>query len=272
MKKIRIIPVLLLKNGLLVQSRNFKYHENIGNPSFAVQRFSEWMTDEIVYLDISRDKKYNYYRDDINYRKQKNFKQIIKDVSKVTFMPLTLGGKVRTLKHIEDYLKMGADKVSINTAVLNNINFLNEAAKEFGSQSIVISMDVKKIKNKYKVMKSFGSEETVYEAHKWSKIVSENGAGEILLNSIDRDGTKKGYDIKLINNVYDSSTVPLIPIGGAGKLNHFSNLLSKTKVDTVSAVNYFHHKKKSDYLLKKYFFEKDFNVRKPEFKLWKPNK
>ena len=272
MKKIRIIPVLLLKNGLLVQSRNFKYHENIGNPSFAVQRFSEWMTDEIVYLDISRDKKYNYYRDDINYRKQKNFKQIIKDVSKVTFMPLTLGGKVRTLKHIEDYLKMGADKVSINTAVLNNINFLNEAAKEFGSQSIVISMDVKKIKNKYKVMKSFGSEETVYEAHKWSKIVSENGAGEILLNSIDRDGTKKGYDIKLINNVYDSSTVPLIPIGGAGKLNHFSNLLSKTKVDTVSAANYFHHKDQSDYLLKKYLFEKDFNVRKPEFKLWKPNK
>ena len=148
LKKIRIIPVLLLKNGLLVQSRNFQYHENLGNPTFAVQRFSEWMTDEIVYLDITRDENYNYHREDINYSRQKNFKQIIKDVAKVTFMPLTLGGKVRTLKHIENYLKIGADKVALNTAVLNNINFLNQAAKEFGSQSIVVSIDVKKIKNK----------------------------------------------------------------------------------------------------------------------------
>ena len=210
MKKIRIIPVLLLKNGLLVQSRNFKYHENIGNPSFAVQRFSEWMTDEIVYLDISRDSDYDYSRDDINYKKQKNFKQIIKDVAKVTFMPLTLGGKVRTLKHIENYLKIGADKVAINTAVLENINFLYDAAKEFGSQSIVVSIDVKIIQKKYIVMKKCGSIKTNYEASDWSKKVSENGAGEILLNSIDKDGTKKGYDINLINQILKSSSVPLI--------------------------------------------------------------
>ena len=149
MKKIRIIPVLLLKNGLLVQSRNFKYHENIGNPSFAVQRFSEWMTDEIVFLDISRISDYNYSRNDINYRKQKNFKQIIKDVAKVTFMPLTLGGKVRTLKHIENYLKIGADKVSLNTSAIKDPNLIDKAAKKFGSSTITIAIETSKNKENH---------------------------------------------------------------------------------------------------------------------------
>ena len=128
MKKIRLIPILLLRNGFLVQSRTFNTYENLGNPTFAVQRFSEWMCDEIVYLDISKNKKYDLKREDTNYNNRKSFLQIIKDVSKVSFMPLTVGGNIQSLKDIEKYLKLGADKVSINTIAINDYKFIEKAA------------------------------------------------------------------------------------------------------------------------------------------------
>ncbi len=269
MKKIRIIPVLLLKNGWLVQSRNFNTFENIGNPTYAVQRFSEWMCDEIVYLDISTNNTYDLRRNDINYNNRKSFLEIIKDVSKVSFMPLTVGGKINSLKKIEKYLKLGADKISINTMAITDRKFVNKAAKEFGSQSIVVSVDVKKYKSKYMVMKNKPNQScTEFEVKEWVKIMQEEGAGEILLNSYDKDGLKKGYDINLIDLVNKSINIPLIPIGGAGKLDHFSALLNKTKVDTIAAANFFHHYDQSYYLLKKYLFEKKYNVRKHEFNTW----
>ena len=269
MKKIRIIPVLLLKNGWLVQSRTFNTFENIGNPTYAVQRFSEWMCDEIVYLDISTDNNYDLKRSDTNYKNRKTFLDIIKDVSKVSFMPLTVGGKINSLKKIEKYLKLGADKISINTQAILDKNFVNSAAKEFGSQSIVVSVDVKKYKSNYMVMQNKPKKNiTKYEVTEWVKIMEEEGAGEILLNSYDKDGLKKGYDIKLIDLVNKKLNIPLIPIGVAGKLNHFSNLLNKTKIDTIAAANFFHHYDQSYYLLKKYLFEKKYNVRKHEFNIW----
>lgn len=270
MKKIRIIPVLLLKNGWLVQSRLFSVHENIGNPTYAVQRFSEWMCDEIIYLDISKDDNYDLRRDDINYKNRKSFLEIIKDVAKVSFMPLTVGGKINSLKKIEKYLKLGADKVSINSEIFKNKKFIYQAAKEFGSQSIIASVDVKKIKSKYIVMKNNPtSEVTNIQVKEWVKILESEGAGEILLNSYDRDGVKRGYDNNLIDIVNNQIRIPLIPIGGAGKLSDFSNLINKTKVDTIAAANFFHHYDQSYYLLKKYLYEKKFNVRKHEFNTWK---
>ena len=141
MKKKRLIPILLLKNGFLVQSRQFNRHQNLGNPTTAVQRLSEWASDELIYLDISRDEKYDMGRDDQGYKNNQSFFDIIKDVSYKTFMPITIGGKISNLKDIEKRLELGADKVAINTAAYKEKGFINEAAKEFGSQCIVVSID-----------------------------------------------------------------------------------------------------------------------------------
>ena len=143
MKKKRLIPVLLLQNGYLVQSKGFNSFQNLGNPVHAVKRLSQWGSDELIYLDISRNNNYDIKRDDLKYKNNPNFLSIIKEISKVTFMPITIGGKIKTLKDVEKRLKVGADKVAINSAVLKNPNLINEIAKEFGSQSLVVSIDVK---------------------------------------------------------------------------------------------------------------------------------
>ncbi len=151
MLKKRLIPIVLLKNGWVVQSKLFKEYQNLGNPLQTVKRLSEWCSDELIYLDISKDNNYDIKRNDQNYPNRKNFIEIISDVSKVSFMPLTVGGKIKNLNDIELRLKEGADKVSINTYAFRDKKFIKYAAKEFGSQCIVISIDVKKINNNYKV-------------------------------------------------------------------------------------------------------------------------
>ena len=263
MKKKRLIPVLLLKNGWLVQSKEFKRFQNLGNPTAAAKRLSEWASDELIYLDISKDEVYDMRRNDQAYPNRTSFIEIIEDVSKVSFIPMTVGGRIRNLKDIEKRLGAGADKISINTKALEDKEFIARAAKEFGSQCVVVSIDVKIINGQYVVMSSRGSIITQYSPVQWAQIVESMGAGEILLNSIDRDGLQNGYDIELLSKVSSSVRIPVIACGGAGEWSHFAEALDKTGVDAVAAANIFHYMDQSVYLAKKYLYESGHNVRPP---------
>ena len=264
MKKNRLIPVLLLRNGWLVQSKQFRRYQNLGNPITAVKRLSEWASDELIYLDISSDDSYDMRRDDLGHPNRHSIFEIIEDVSKVAHMPITVGGRIRTLQDIEKRLSVGADKVAINTIAIEDPQFVEIAAKEFGSQCIVISIDVKRQEEVMFVMSRGGKQLTAYAPEDWAKTVEQLGAGEILLNSIDRDGMKNGYDIELLDRVTQAIKIPVIACGGVGEWAHFSEALEKTGVDAVAAANIFHYIDQSVFLAKKYLSEHGLNVRKPD--------
>lgn len=267
MKKNRLIPILLLKNGWLVQSKGFKRYQNLGNPITSVKRFSEWASDELIYLDISKDDSYDMRRDDIRHPNRHNFMEIIEDVSKMAFMPITVGGKIRSLDDIEKRLYAGADKIAINTKAFQDVQFISIAAKEFGSQCIVVSIDVKIVENNYFVMSEGGCKLNNYHPEEWSSIVEGQGAGEILLNSIDRDGMGNGYDIELLDRVSSKVKIPVIACGGASEWQHFKEAFDKTKIDAVAAANIFQYMDQSVYLAKKYLHENGCNVRPPDLML-----
>lgn len=264
MKKNRLIPVLLLKNGWLVQSKQFERYQNLGNPSTAVQRLSEWGSDELVYLDISRDEVYDIRREDQNYPNRQSFIEIIRDVSKVTFMPMTVGGKIRSLGDIERYLAAGADKISINTKALDDPDFITSAAREFGSQCVVVSMDVLSGDAGYRVYAHATSTAMNLEPVSWAKTVADKGAGEILLNSVDRDGMGGGYDLELVERISAAVSIPVIACGGAGEWEHLLDGLRLTKADAVAAANIFHYRDQSVYIAKKFLFDNGANVRRPD--------
>ena len=179
-------------------------------------------------------------------------------------MPMTIGGKIKNLYDIEKRLLLGADKVSINTQAFKDKKLINDAAKEFGSQCVVVSMDVKKTRLGNRVFTTFGQEDTGYDPLYWSKLMEDYGAGEILLNSIDRDGTGEGYDIELLEQVSSQCKCPIIACGGVGEWEHFKEALDKTKVDSVAAANIFQYTDQSVYLAKKYLYNNGSNVRKPD--------
>ncbi len=264
MKKKRLIPILLLRNGWIVQSKGFSRYQNLGNPVMSVKRLSEWASDEIIYLDISSDDNYDLRRDDQGYKNRGNFLDIIRDVSDVAFMPITVGGKIRTLSDIEARLSSGADKVCLNTMVINDIKFVDAAAREFGSQCIVVSIDAKETLDGHKVYSNGGKNETKFTPHDLALSAQNNGAGEILINSIDQDGKGNGYDIPLIRKVTDSVSIPVIACGGAGEWDHFSEVFEQTNVDAVAAANIFHYVDQSVFLAKKHLFDAGINVRKPD--------
>lgn len=267
MKKKRVIPILLLKNGWLVQSQHFQQYRNLGNPITSVERLSNWASDELIYLNISKNNIYDMNRDDQGYPNRHSFFEIIQDVAKKTFMPITVGGGIKTISDIDKLLSAGADKVSINSKALEDKNFINQSAKEFGSQCIIISIDVKIINNEYTIMSHGGTQKTQYKLKEWGQTVESLGAGEILLNSIDRDGMKNGYDIKLLNEVSKNVKIPVIACGGAGEWSHFAEALDKTKVDAVAAANVFQHIDQSVYLAKQYLHQNGYNVRPPDLLL-----
>ena len=264
MKKKRLIPILLLRNGFLVQSKGFCRYQNVGNPIIAVRRLSQWSSDELIYLDISSDEVYDMNRDDLRYPNRHNIVDILEDVSHECHMPITVGGRIRRLEDIEIRIKHGADKVSINTMALENPDFITQAAKEFGSQCIIVSVDAKLDANGYRVMTQRGRVPTQYDAVSWVKIAQDRGAGEILINSIDRDGMKNGYDIRLINIVSRSVNIPVIACGGVGEWDHFVEALTKTNVDAVAAANIFQYMDQSVYLAKKHISESGCAVRPPD--------
>jgi imidazole glycerol-phosphate synthase subunit HisF len=262
-KKRRLIPVLLLRNGLLVQSRGFKRYQNIGNPTAAVKRLSEWASDEVIYLDISRSDAISLQRDDLGHPSRSSILEILADVAKVTFMPITVGGQISTLQAIEERLKLGADKISINTSAVETPEFIENAAREFGSQCIVVSIDARKLENSYEVFVRGGSVGTGLDPFQWSRRAEALGAGEILINSIDRDGARNGYDLALVGGVAKAVSIPVIACGGVGEWSHFADALRLTDVDGVAAANIFHHSDQSIYHARKYLHDLKLNVRGP---------
>lgn len=265
MKKKRLIPVLILRNGWLVQSKQFRRYQNLGNPVTAVKRLSEWGADELVYLDISKDDIYDTRRDDLAHPNRQSFLEIISDVAKVTFMPMTVGGKIKSIKDIEAYLAVGADKVSINSEALRRPEIITEAAKKFGNQCIVASIDVKKNENGLdRVYDHMMGVATEWSPACWAKKLEDMGAGEVFLNSVDRDGMNCGYDLELIDAVTTSVSIPVIACGGVGEWDHFVDGLTRTSADAVAAANIFHFKDQSVYMAKKYLVSKGVNVRAPD--------
>jgi len=262
-KKKRLIPVLLLRNGSLVQSRGFQRYQNIGNPTTAVKRLSEWASDELIYLDISRDDNLPHARGDLGHPGRQSMLEILADVAKVSFMPITVGGRISTLQAIEQRLALGADKVSINTAAVQAPDFIERAAREFGSQCIVVSIDARRNDGSYQVFVGGGRTGTGLDPIQWARRAQDLGAGEILINSIERDGARIGYDLDLVGGIADAVTIPVIACGGVGNWQHFSDALSQTAVDAVAAANIFHHSDQSVYHARKYLHGLNLNVRPP---------
>ena len=276
MLKTRLIPVLLLKNGVLVRSRSFSLHQSTGNPLFQVERYTDWKADEIIYIDITRNSQYDLRVGNnvigstssnakIDGTTGNNIIDLIKEVSKICFVPLTIGGKIRTLDDICLRLESGADKVTINSIAIENPDFIYQAAKEFGSQCIVVSIDVKMIlknsKEGWVVFKNFGKESTGLNLNNWSKTVENNGAGEILIQSIDKDGDGGGYDIGMINTVADTVGIPVIALGGVGAFEHFSIGYFKGRATALAAANIFHFTEHSVLNAKEYLRNNNIDVR-----------
>jgi imidazole glycerol-phosphate synthase subunit HisF len=230
MLKTRLIANLIVKNDIVVQSIGFKKYLPIGKPEIAVEFLNSWGIDEIILVDIDATKESRQ----INLEKLKN-------ISKKCFVPLTVGGGIKTVEEMKELVKYGADKIAINTAAVKNPELISKGAKVLGDQCIIVSIDVKKNQQEeYEVFISNGKEATGIHPVNWAKQVQELGAGEILLNSIDKDGSKTGYDLDLIRKVVNAVFIPVIAVGGAGKPQHFQDGIELGKATAVAAANYFH--------------------------------
>ena len=251
MLKKRIIPCLDVKDGRVVKGINFVDLVDSGDPAEQAKIYNNGGADEICFLDITASS---------------DSRNIILDVVKKTaneiFIPLTVGGGIRKIQDISDLLRAGADKVSINTAAVKNKNFVRDSVKEFGSQCIVIAVDAKTVnKNKWEIFTHGGRKKTGIDVIEYVKQVEDLGAGEILLTSMDRDGTKKGYDLELTELVSNSVNIPVIASGGVGKLDHLYDGLKKGKASAVLAASIFHFGEFSIKDVKKYLDSRGIPVR-----------
>jgi cyclase len=262
--KIRVIPVIFLKNGRLVQSKNFSFHQVVGNPEVIMDRFCSWNADEVILIDISRNKDISH-RQDTKFMLKNSFLDIVSIVSEHSFMPLTVGGGIRSIEDAEKYLEAGADKICLNYLSIFNQNELVKIIKKFGSQFVVVSIDVKKINNKYYVFSEYGKNNTDITITDYVRKITDIGAGEILLNNIDRDGLGNGYDINLLSEVLSKTNLPIIPLGGIGNWDHFLEAIEKVNLSAVAAGNIFNHTENSYYNGISYLNNRSANVRQPKF-------
>tara|TARA_Y100000591_G_C21821285_1_gene693771 strand:+ start:202 stop:996 length:795 start_codon:yes stop_codon:yes gene_type:complete len=264
MLKNRLIPILFLKDNFLVRSEKFDLHQRLGNPVAQVERYNDWNVDELIYLDISKGKN-SIVSNKLNSSLFDNIyecKNIIEYVSSKCFMPLTFGGGIRTLNDAEKCFFYGADKISINHQAIKSPNFIGELARNFGSQAIVVSVDIKiNNKGKYEVFSGFGKISTGMDPIQWCLEIQERGAGEILLNSIDRDGCADGYDIPLIFNITSKLDIPVIACGGVGDYNHFKEGIEEGGASAVAAGNIFNFRELAYPLAKKYLKKNQLNFR-----------
>ena len=247
----RIIPCLDVNKGRVVKGIKFVNLIDAGDPVEAAKAYDEAGADELVFLDITASAE---DRDIIL--------DVVKETAETVFMPLTVGGGVRSLEDIRKLLESGADKVSINTAAVKEPILVEEAAKRFGSSTIVVAIDAKQVgENKWEVYINGGRTATGIDAVEWAKAVQDLGAGEILLTSMDKDGTKSGYDINLTKAVSQAVSIPVIASGGAGAKEHFYEVFEKGKADAALAASLFHFKEIEISDLKRYLKEKGLPIR-----------
>ena len=242
MTRPRVIPVLLLKDGVIVRSQLFTVHQVIGNPMSTVERYSHWNADELVVLDISRGgDRHDLRRDDL----QQSYAgtsaiDVLREIAKVCFMPLTFGGRICTIEDIEARLGAGADKVTLNTAAFDDPSFVERAARRFGSQCIVASIDAVRTDPGWEVKVDGGRRATGLDPAAWAVEMERRGAGEVFLNSIDRDGSGAGYDLELIRHVAEAVKIPVVACGGVGRYEHFPSAITEAGAAASAAANIFH--------------------------------
>ena len=223
----------MLNNGVLFRSKNF-----FPDYRYTLNFIDMWSVDEVILLDITRNL-------DFESEKKNIFFSEMEKISQNSYIPLTVGGGIRKLNDIEKLLKNGADKIILNTISINNPNFINEAAKEFGSQCIVISVDAKFKNGKFYLMEKYGQNKSDYELIDYIKIIQENNAGEIFLQSVNCDGSLLGYDLDLLETIKEYINIPLIISCGAGNWSHVKDVLEKDYVSAASLTNIFHFTEKS---------------------------
>ena len=246
----RIIPCLDVDKGRVVKGVKFQNLRDAGDPVEVAKSYEEQSADELVFLDITA-----------SAEERKIMIEVVQRVAETIFIPFTVGGGVSSIEDIRRLLSAGADKVSINTAAVKNPQLIYESAKRFGSQCIVVAIDAKRSERGWEVYIHGGRTPTGLDAVEWAKRVESLGAGEILLTSMDADGTKKGYDIELCRAVASAVSIPVIASGGAGTMEHFYEVFTKTNVDAALAASLFHFKEVSIPELKAYLKSKGVHVR-----------
>ena len=250
MLKNRIIPCLDVKNGRVVKGINFVDLKDAGDPVEQAKIYSDGGADEICFLDITAS---NENRDTIF--------DVVERTSKKCFVPLTVGGGVRSVEDINKLLNCGADKVSINTAAVENPKIIEESSKKFGSQCIVVAIDAKKKNEKWEIFTHGGRNNSGINALEFAKKMETSGAGELLITSMDRDGTQVGYDNELIFNITSKVNIPIIASGGVGNLDHLVDGIKLGKASAVLAASIFHFGKHTIKEAKEFFLKNNIPVR-----------
>lgn len=246
----RIIPCLDVKDGKVVKGKNFVNLKYAGNPVALAERYSSSGADELVFLDISATDE-----------GRKTMIKVVKKVAKKVFIPFTVGGGISSLEDIRNLLNAGADKVSINTSAVKNPELIRKAAKMFGCQCIIIAIDAKKVNGKYEIFTNSGKKATGIDAISWAKKVERLGAGEILLTSMDKDGTKQGYELELTKKISEAVNIPVIASGGAGSLSSLADVFKQGKADAALAASIFHYGKYTISEVKDYLRKQGVEVR-----------
>jgi cyclase len=230
----RVIPCLDVNAGRVVKGTNFVNLRDAGDPVEVAKKYEQAGADELVFLDITA-----------SHEQRGIILDVVRHTADVVFMPLTVGGGISTIEHIRDLLNAGSDKVSINSAAVRNPDFVREAAKRFGSQCIVVNIDPKRVirdgKTVFEVHINGGRVPTGLEAVAWAREVERLGAGEIVLTSMDADGTKDGYDLEMTRAVCEAVTVPVVASGGAGSPDHLADVIALAGADAALAASIFHY-------------------------------
>jgi cyclase len=229
MLKTRLIPCLDVKNGRVVKGVNFLDLKDAGDPVEQAKFYDDSGADELCFLDITA-----------SHENRGTILGVVERTAEQCFIPLTVGGGIRTLEDIRRLLKAGADKISINTAAVKNPQLVESAAKKFGSQCVVVALDARRTNNSYEIFTHGGRTQTGIDALDWAKRMESLGAGELLLTSMDRDGTQKGFDLELTQMIADAVKIPLIASGGVGKLQHLVDGVKVGHASAVLAASIFH--------------------------------
>jgi len=250
MIKTRIIPCLDVDNGRVVKGINFVDLRDAGDPVKQARFYSENGADEITFLDITA-----------THQKRKAMVDIIERTANECLVPLTVGGGIKSIEDMNIFLSVGADKVSVNSSAINNPSLISKGANKFGNQCIVVAIDAKRSNKSWDVFINGGRINTGLDAIQWAKKVESLGAGEILLTSMDRDGTKNGFDLDLTRNISDSVGIPVIASGGVGEIDHFVDGVKVGRASALLAASVFHFGKFTITEVKKHLISKGIDVR-----------
>ena len=246
----RIIPCLDVRNGRVVKGKNFEGIQDVSDPVEMAKFYNREGADELVFYDITA-----------SVEERGLFTDILRKVASEIFIPLTVGGGINTLEDFDRVLKCGADKVSVNSGAIRNPNIIGQAAKKYGDQCVVLSMDIKRVDGVFRLFAKGGRENTGIDALQWAVDGVNSGAGELVVNSIDTDGVKGGFDLELLDAIAARVNVPIIASGGAGKMEDFSELFAHEGIDAGLAASIFHYKEIWIEDLKKYLRDQGVEVR-----------